>query len=225
MIINKPKLIIWDFDGVISDTEHLWLTNWQTLLKKRLGIDWDFETVNYHLGGMSPKTKTENLTKLGIVIDNNFIDELKILDWQAMEKMLPVDGVESIFEMEDFAQCIATGGNRDKTEKKLDILGFNHYFQPECIFTAQQVEHGKPEPDLFLFAARQMGYLPEDCIVIEDSLAGLTAAQRAGITAFAYLGCPMNNHPEYIEKVRAMGIKNIFFDMKDVKKALLSIIS
>ena len=91
MIKDKPKLIIWDFDGVISDTEHLWLTNWQTLLKKRLGIDWDFETVNYHLGGMSPKTKIENLAKLGIVIDNNFIDELKILDWQAMEKMLPVD--------------------------------------------------------------------------------------------------------------------------------------
>lgn len=220
MIINKPKLIIWDFDGVISDTEYLWLENWQILLKKRLNVDWDFETVNRYLGGMSPKTKIENLAKLGIIIDNDFIDELKILDWQAMEKMLPVDGVEEIFEMENFAQCIATGGNRDKTEKKLDVLGFNVYFRPECIFTAQQVEHGKPEPDLFLFAAKQMGYKPKDCIVIEDSLAGLTASQKAGMTTFAYLGCPMNNHQEYIEKVKTMGIKNIFFNMRDVKKAL-----
>lgn len=61
--------------------------------------------------------------------------------------------------------------------------------------------------------------------MIEDSLAGLTAALKAEMTAFAYLGCPMNNHPAYVEKVKAIGIKDIFFDMKDVKKALLSIIS
>ena len=222
MIINKPKLIIWDFDGVISDTEYLWLENWQILLKKRLNVDWDFETVNRHLGGMSPKTKIENLAKLGIIIDNDFIDELKILDWQAMEKMLPVDGVEEIFEIENFAQCIATGGNRDKTEKKLDVLGFNVYFRPECIFTAQQVEHGKPEPDLFLLAAQSCGFKPNDCFVIEDSLAGLSAGLKANMVTIAFLGCPMNNNPQYIKKVKNLGIEHIFYTMNDLKRFLLA---
>ena len=56
-MIKQQKLIIWDFDGVISDTEHLWIRNWHTLLKKRLNIDWNFEEANNFLCGISPKTK------------------------------------------------------------------------------------------------------------------------------------------------------------------------
>ena len=62
----KKKLLIWDFDGVIADTEKLWLTNRQKLLKDYMNIDWDFPTVEKYLKGMSDITKREVLDSLGI---------------------------------------------------------------------------------------------------------------------------------------------------------------
>ena len=218
-----PKLVIWDFDGVISDTEHLWIKNWQIMLKNKFGVEWDFVYANKILGGLSPKTKIQNLEKLGFAIDDNFLNELKKLDWEAMAKINPVPNVEEILKLDTVAKCIATGGNLDKTERKLDFLGFDIYFPKEHIFTAQQVKNGKPEPDLFLYAAKQMGYSNHDSIVIEDSIAGLTAGLKANMLTIAFLGCPMNNNSENIEKVREIGIKHIFFDMKELKKFILSI--
>ena len=116
---KQSKLIIWDFDGVISDTEHLWIANWQKLLKKNFGLDWDFDKANKILGGLSPKSKIENLAELGIEINDKFLLELKHLDWEAMKEMEPVEKVEEIFRLQQFEQCIATGGNLDKTLRKL----------------------------------------------------------------------------------------------------------
>ena len=160
-MLDNIKLIIWDFDGVIADTEHLWIKNWQILLNKYFQISWDFETANQYLGGLSPKSKIENLHQLGIDINQAFLNELQILDWQRMEtEMHPVDGVEDIFCLSQFKQCIATGGNIDKTEQKLKILNFKKYFDDDHIFSAQQVEKGKPAPDLFFLAAKKMECLP-----------------------------------------------------------------
>ncbi len=222
-MIEQSKLVIWDFDGVISDTEHLWIKNWQILLNKEFNLNWDFDISNKHLGGLSPKTKIENLEKLGLSINDEFLKKLKTLDWEAMNHIEAVEGVEKIFQLPDFAKCIATGGNLDKTIKKLDTLGFNKYFPSQCIFTAQQVEKGKPEPDLFLFAAKNMGFTAENSIVIEDSLAGLTAGLRAQMTTIAFLGCEMNNNKENIQKVKDLGVKHIFFEMKDIEQFLLQI--
>jgi len=221
---KQPKLVIWDFDGVISDTEHLWIKNWKTLLKMRLGIDWDFNTANNFLCGISPKTKILKFKEIGISIDDAFLAELKKLDWDTMSEIEAVRGVEDVFNLPNFAKCIATGGNLDKTNKKLEVLDFNKYFSEKQIFTAQMVEHGKPEPDLFLFAAQQMGYKPQNAIVIEDSLAGLTAAIKAGMLPVAFLGCPLNNNPEYVKKAQELGVKHIFFEMNDVKEFLLSLL-
>ncbi len=217
------KLIIWDFDGVISDTEHLWIKNWNTVLKNRVGIDWDFETANKFLCGISPKTKIIKFKEIGISIDENFLAELKILDWNSMSEIKPVPDVEEVLNLTNFAKCIGTGGNLDKTNKKLDVLGFNKYFPQKHIFTAQMVEKGKPEPDLFLYAADKMGYTPQNTIVIEDSLAGLTATIKAGMTAVAFLGCALNNNDEYVSQVKELGVQHIFFEMKKVKEFLLSI--
>lgn len=216
MAIEQPKLIIWDFDGVISDTEHLWIKNWMILLNQKFGLNWDFEKANSILGGISPKTKIENLSLMGIQINDDFLDELKELDWQMMKSIELVEGVEDIFQLGEFAQCIATGGNRDKTERKLNILNLEKYFPQDRVFTAQQVAKGKPEPDLFLFAAKQMGYNPEQSIVIEDSLPGLEAGLRAGMETIAYLGCEMNNNPNTLQKVKDLGIQQIYFTMKEL---------
>jgi HAD superfamily hydrolase (TIGR01509 family) len=81
--------------------------------------------------------------------------------------------------------CVASSGTIEKMELTLGLTGLKRYFG-ERLFSASMVAHGKPEPDIFLYAAEQMGYLPETCVVVEDSPTGVTAAVAAGMRVLAY---------------------------------------
>ncbi len=220
---QKIKLIIWDFDGVIADTEKLWLLNRQKLINEELNLPWNFAETNKHLGGMSDKTKKEILDAMNIKTDTNFWEKAAYLDNETMKQgfaLMP--HIKDIFKLKQFKQCIATGGIRSKTIKKLQISGADEYFDMQQVFTADMVDKGKPAPDLFLFAAQKMGFLPKECIVIEDSLAGMKAGLSAGMMTVAFVGCEMNNTPQNIRAIKELGIKQIFDSMIEVKKFLLT---
>lgn len=220
----KKNLLIWDFDGVIADTEKLWLKNRQLMLKSELGIDWDWETVNKHLRGMSDRTKQESLKKIGINTDEDFWVKSLQMDIETMNKegFILTDGVEDIFKL-NIKQCIATGGVWDKTLMKIKVAGIEKYFASEQIFTADMVRYGKPEPDLFLLAAERMGEKPENAVVIEDSLAGLMAAQKAGCLPIAFVGGDLSMDIRHIQNVKNLGIEHIFFNMSDIKSFLTKV--
>lgn len=219
--MNKIKLIIWDFDGVIADTEKLWLNNRRTLLNKHYGIDWDYETANQYLGGISDKTKKIRMTEMGYQIKDEFWDLALVEDYKTMAQGIDLmPGVKDIFEM-PIKQCIATGGIRSKTRVKLETVGINKLFDETRVFTADMVEHGKPEPQLFLLAAETMGEKPENCVVIEDSIAGMTAGLRAGMTTVAFIGGELNNNQENIANIKKLGINMIFDKMSDFKEFIL----
>ncbi len=214
--MNKKKLIIWDFDGVIADTECLWMEHRRKLLNERYNLGWDLATTNQHIGGMSWRTRLQTLQNLGLDVDEKFEEEATLLDYQALEKGISqTPEIEKIFNCQ-IKQCIATGGTREKTEKKLKAVNLTERFPSDKVFLAEMVKHGKPEPDLFLLAAEKMGEKPENCVVIEDSIAGLTAAQKAGMEVIAFVGSKMNNNPEYIAKVKTLGIQYIYDKMKDI---------
>lgn len=216
------KLIIWDFDGVISDTERLWITSRMDLLNRDLGLNWDFDTTVKYIGGLSDKDKKLVLQKLGIKVSDNFWIEAMAKDMQKLSCGLELTpGIENIFKITDFEQCIATGGVAGKTAEKIKKTGIETYFPPEKVFTADLVTYGKPEPDLFLLAAETMGYTPDNCIVVEDSVAGLTAAQKAKMNYCAFV---KYNQPSYIDEIKKLGVTNIFDDMNDVKSFLLGFI-
>lgn len=214
------KLIIWDFDGVIADTEKLWLKNRQIMLKTIFGIDWDWDTTNKYLRGTSDKTKRERLDQLGIHTDDHFWKESLNMDYETMNKegFILTDGIEEIFKLSSIKQCIATGGVWDKTMQKIKVAGIEKYFPDNRIFTADMVLHGKPEPDLFIYAATSMGEKPEDAVVVEDSIAGLTAAIKAKCLPVAFLAGDLAYDHDYRKKIEDIGIKHIFNNMKDVKK-------
>ena len=214
--MNKKNLIIWDFDGVIADTECLWMEHRRKLLNERYNLDWDLATTNQHIGGMSWRTRLQTLQNLGLDVDEKFEEEATLLDYQALERGISkTPEIEKIFNHK-IKQCIATGGSSDKTTRKLKAVNLTERFPQNLVFLAEMVAHGKPAPDLFLLAAQKMGEKPENCIVIEDSIAGLTAAQKAGMMVIAFVGSKMNNNPEYIEKVKALGIKHIYSNMDDI---------
>lgn len=220
----SKKLIIWDFDGVIADTEKMWLQNRMVQLNEKFALNWDLEKTNRLLGGMSDKTKRLELQKLGINTDDVFWKEAADIDFKVLSKGFALTpGIEDIFKISNFEQCIATGGTRSKTEQKIDIVGIKKYFPMNKVFTADMVKYGKPEPDLFLLAAKTMGFDVKDCIVVEDSIAGLTAALRAKITPIAFIGSDLYDKKTYKNKINDMGVNLVFDNMNDVKKAILSL--
>ncbi|MBR2923048.1 MAG: HAD family phosphatase [Alphaproteobacteria bacterium] len=216
------KLVIWDFDGVIADTEKLWVQSRVELLKEYLGIDFTFEKAMSLIGGMSDKDKDIVLKKLGINVNNNFWKDALLRDKdKAKNGFALTEYIENIFSNKKIKQYIATGGILEKTKNKMKIVNIEKYFPYESVFTSDMVIKGKPEPDIFLLAAKKMGFKPEDCIVIEDSVAGLTAAQRAGMIPVAFV---KYSKKYFLEDIKKLGIKNIFEDMRDVENFILNII-
>ena len=195
----------------------MWLKNRQALLKSYMNIDWDFATIEKLLKGMSDYTKREKLNSLGVVTDDKFWDISYQMDQETMKTVgfELTSGIEDIFKL-NIKQCIATGGLAPKTKQKIEIVGIGNYFPPEHIFTADMVKRGKPEPDLFLLAAQKMGESATNSVVVEDSIAGLTATIRAGATPVAFT-------KDHINEIKELGVKYIFDNMSDIKNLILEL--
>ncbi|WP_245357877.1 HAD-IA family hydrolase [Kribbella aluminosa] len=104
--------------------------------------------------------------------------------------MQAVDGVEAVLDHLDargITYCLASSGTHRRIRTALTAVGFLDRFEGR-IFSAEDVAHGKPAPDLFLHAAATMEVKPADCLVIEDSPLGVAAAVAAGMTVFGYAG-------------------------------------
>lgn len=217
----KKKLLIWDFDGVIADTEKLWLKNRQYLLKKFYNIDLDWKTTELYMKGMSDVTKHQSLASHNIFTDETFWKKAIELDVETMKTQGfdLTENIEDIFKL-NIKQCIATGGTKEKTKLKIDVVNISKYFPSHQVFTADMVEKGKPEPDLFLLAATYNNVLPDECVVIEDSIAGLTASIKANMTTIAFID---NNNQDKIETVKNMGVKYIYNNMIDIKELLIKL--
>lgn len=128
-----------------------------------------------------------------------------------------IEGViETLDELDrrGILKCVASSGTPAKLEVTLGVSGLARYFEPH-IFSAQMVAHGKPAPDLFLLAASRMGVPPQNCVVIEDSVAGITAARRAGTRPFGFIG---GSHalPGLEAKLGEAGAERVFARMTDL---------
>ena len=213
----RKNLIIWDFDGVIANTEDVWLKNRQEILKSKIGVDWSWKEINQHMRGMSDQTKKQKLAELGVNTDDVFWDDVSNLDQYSLlhQKFIPTPGIEKIFQLK-IKQCIATGGTQSKTKLKIQNVGIEKFFPPQNVFTADMVSHGKPAPDLFLLACEKMGEKPENSIVIEDSFAGLKAALAAGCTPIAFLGFYTAEQKEYLSAIKKLEIPYFCNTMQEI---------
>jgi HAD superfamily hydrolase (TIGR01509 family) len=102
-------------------------------------------------------------------------------------ELQPVDGIVAALDAIDVPTCVASSGTPESIESKLRLTGLWQRFEGH-IFSAADVEHGKPAPDLFLLAAQTMGVEPRACAVVEDSPFGVQAGHAAGMTVCAYAG-------------------------------------
>jgi HAD superfamily hydrolase (TIGR01509 family) len=115
--------------------------------------------------------------------------------------------LETLEEMK-ICRCVASSSSKDRVIRSRELTDQYIFFTYQSVFTSQQVSKGKPAPDLFLFAASQMGFSPEDCIVIEDSAAGIEAAISAGMHVVGFLGGSHAHFNWYQERINRYNIPN-----------------
>ena len=102
-------------------------------------------------------------------------------------ELQPVPGIAEALDAITLPNCVASSASHEKMRFTLGHTGLWDRFDGR-IFSATEVEHGKPAPDLFLHAAASMGWAPGECAVVEDSPAGIEAGVAAGMTVFGYAG-------------------------------------
>ncbi|MFY9923877.1 MAG: HAD family phosphatase [Opitutaceae bacterium] len=174
---------IFDLDGTLVDTMPLHYTAWEAALRKA-GLKGSLdENLFYELGGVPSRKVAALLGKRhGLTLDPVAVYKDKEEVFKASLQKLSV-----IAPVVDFARrvsksrpvAIASGGTRDVVESTLRKTGLAELFP--VVVTADDVEHGKPAPDMFLLAAKRMGVPPGTCLVFEDGKPGIKAAEAAGM--------------------------------------------
>jgi len=218
------KLIIWDFDGVIADSEKLWVSVWVETLKKEKNISLTDEEIFKLLVGIADREKKINLERYfpSLELDNDFMQKINEGEiYQGTYFMQPIEGVESVMQDNRFEHCIATGATKEQhTWKMTQFKWIEQYMSPNDYFTVDMVQHGKPAPDIFLLAAKTKGYNVEDCIVIGDSVNDFAAANAAGIKSIAFIGAEGNDTAEYRNKCITSGVVAVCSTMQEVKQTI-----
>jgi HAD superfamily hydrolase (TIGR01509 family) len=212
-----PKVIIFDCDGVIVDSETIALDRTRAVLR-RYGLDLSAEQARERFLGVSAQAiQRMSERELGAKLPDHFLDELTQDIIAAFELELKgVEGVrEALAELDGGAVCIASSSSLERTRASLRIVGYTRLFEPN-LFSAAEVAHGKPAPDLFLHAAQRMGAKAADCLVIEDSEPGVTAAVRAEMTVFGFLGGGHIVGRAHGERLSAAGAAQVFDDMREL---------
>jgi len=133
-------------------------------------------------------------------------------------ELKPVKGVREVLSALPYPRCVASSSTRERLQLSLEVTGLAELFG-DRVFSAEQVEHGKPAPDLYLFAARSVGARPTDCVVIEDSTLGVRAAVAAGMGTVGFVGAS-HATPELAHQLRMAGARTVVTSMSDLPGAI-----
>ena len=183
-------LVIFDNDGVLVDSERLANTILADLLTEA-GLPYTFEeTVRDFMGGSMASMRHQAEAQLGRPLPADLEDRYHQRLFDGFAHLQAIEGVEAVLDHLDaigITYCLASSGTHQRIHTALTAVGFLDRFEGR-IFSAEDVSHGKPAPDLFLHAAGSMGVKAADCLVVEDSPLGVAAAVAAGMKVFGYAG-------------------------------------
>ena len=185
---KQNKLIIFDCDGVLVDSEPL--SN-RTIAgqMRELGIAMTEEEAIQLFAGGSLKNVTDYVKEAtGNEAPSDMEDVYRERSYELFRKELqPVHGIKAILQQIPNIKCVASNGPIEKMKLNLKLADLIHFFD-ENLFSAYEIGHWKPDPRLFLHAAQAMGFEARDCIVIEDSDHGIYAAKAAGMQVYGFAG-------------------------------------
>lgn len=182
----QPKLIIFDCDGVLVDTEAI-STGTIAQLARNLGINIsNQEAIETFAGTSLNFVKSFLEERLGGKLPEDFEPIYRKKSFEEFERSLqPIPGIHEVVQNLKIPFCVASNAPTYKVEFNLKLTNLYPYFKDK-IFSAYQVEKWKPDPTLFMTAAKTMGFHPSECIVVEDSPAGVQAAIAAEMKVLGY---------------------------------------
>lgn len=184
--MKKYKCIIFDCDGVLVDTESI--TNSILVdMSLPLGLHMSLEEAIKEFSGRSIKDCLKIIEeKTGKEIPPHFELEYRKTVLNELKKgVKPVPGIPELLEKLSLDFCVASSGPMNKIHLNLETSGLLQYFEGN-IFSCYDIESWKPEPDIFIHAAKKMGYSPNECLVIEDSIAGIQSAKAGGFDVYGF---------------------------------------
>jgi len=185
---HNIDLIIFDCDGVLIDSETLSKRVLLNMLAK-LGVNLSDDYYYAHFLGYNFEHVTAKvLADFSVTLSHEFRHNYRqaLIEVFAVE-LEPTIDLKWLLGQLKVSSCVATSSSPEKVKHTLNYTSLTDYFSG-CVFTSSEVKHGKPAPDLFLHAAEKMGVAPKNCLVIEDSQAGVQAAQAANMRVIRYVG-------------------------------------
>jgi HAD superfamily hydrolase (TIGR01509 family) len=212
-------LVIFDCDGVLIDSELLALRAAVACLAEYGVAISDDEILERYTGISTAGMVADLETRYGCTLPDFEIRERRHLSALFAAELRAIESVERVLYSLSCRVCAGSSGTPERLQLGLSCVGLYDRLWPH-IYSATMVARGKPAPDLFLHAARQMGVEPRRCVVIEDSLPGIAAAVAAEMTAIGFTG-GTHCRPGHDSRLYAAGATLVVGSMVQLPAALM----
>jgi HAD superfamily hydrolase (TIGR01509 family) len=217
-----PSVLIFDCNGVLVDSEAIAATVASQELT-RAGFKVSPEIVSRFFAGRRPSDMMSDVqaaTKRKLPDD--FADKLADATLRRLRlELRATPHMEYALTWLRGPKCVCSSSPHNRVRMSLESTGLYRFFEPH-VFSASDVPRGKPSPDLFLHAARKMGVQPQDCIVVEDSPAGIAAATAAGMRSIGFIG-GTHTGPNLGAYLTSAGAQVVIADMRALKSTVVAI--
>jgi HAD superfamily hydrolase (TIGR01509 family) len=211
-------LVIFDCDGVLVDSEALACQVDADVLTT-LGVPYTRDEIISQFVGVSLKDMIRLIeAERACTLPADFGDVLNRATFARFETELqPIPGVRDAILALPHRRCVASSSLPERIAFSLRLTGLDDLF--ENVFSASEVPRGKPAPDLFLHAASRMEFAPNECLVIEDSIAGVQAGRSAGMSVIGFVG---GGHcgPDHADRLREAGALSVIDRMAGLADAV-----
>lgn len=206
--MQKFEALLFDLDGTVVDNMDYHIKAWVQYLKMH-GVNDDEKVVYKKVAGKTTEEVIhdyfgDNLSEQEV--QNHYRTKETLYKEIYLPHMKEVPGISALLKQAKdlgLPMAVASAAGIDNIEYVINNLNIAHYFK--AIVCAQDVAHGKPDPEIFLLAAKRLGVDPAKCLVFEDSLVGVEGAQNAGMKAIAITtGHPAEKFAGYASVIRVV---------------------
>jgi HAD superfamily hydrolase (TIGR01509 family) len=216
-VLNKSAIafIIFDCDGVLVDSEPISNRVFCEALNKA-GVAISLSELFASYVGLSLEQGLNRINQnYGVLLGSDFLVDYKVArDAALAAEIKPIAGVEAVISQLTLPYCVASNSEASKVEKMLGLTGLLAYFSGR-IFSAADFGKPKPAPDIYLKIAAEFGIAPAACLVIEDTVTGVSAGVAAGMQVIGYSATTSE------QALTAAGAVQVFKAMSDIQKAIL----
>jgi HAD superfamily hydrolase (TIGR01509 family) len=180
------ECVIFDCDGTLVDSEVLCNLGLEIQLQE-LGIKADIQSMVNRFRGWKLANIVDALSiEYSLELNETFITSYREVIADLFDSQLqPIPNIAQTLANIPQTKCVASNAPLEKIKQAVRVTNLEHFFN-DNLFSSYAIQSWKPEPDLFLHAAKMMKIDPKNCVVVEDSVLGIEAAQRAGMQSFFY---------------------------------------